>query len=68
MVSADEIKKLVIARLDILPADKKMSIGSAGEFNKAELIAHVQKGDTIGQKIIEVELEFLRAMKEGLVS
>ena len=62
---SDDIRNLVIARLDSLPSDKKISIGSKGEFSKDELIEHVKKGDDIGRKIVEVELEFLRAMKEG---
>ena len=62
---SDDIRNLVIARLDSLPSDKKISIGSKGEFSKDELIEHGKKGDDIGRKIVEVELEFLRAMKEG---
>lgn len=63
----EDLKELVIYRLDIIPADKKISIGSAGEFSKSELIEHVKKGDEIGQKIVEVELTFLRALKEGVL-
>lgn len=63
----ENIKQLVIARLEALPPDKKISIGSSGEFDKEELIAHVKKGDEIGKKIVEVELEFLRALKEGII-
>ena len=64
----NELKELVIARLDTFPANKKISIGSSGEFKKDELIEHVRRGDNIGRKIIEVELAFLRAQKEGLVT
>ena len=63
----EEIKDLVIARLDSLPQNKKISIGSAGEFTKNQLMEHVKKGDEIGQKIVEIELEFLRAMKGGIL-
>ncbi len=62
---SEDVKKLVIFRLETLPADKKISIGSAGEFSKDELVMHVKSGDDIGKKIVEVELEFLRAIKEG---
>lgn len=61
---SEYIKKTVIARLEVLPANIKLSIGSAGEFSKDELIERVKKGDEIGKKIIEVELEFLRSFKE----
>lgn len=63
----EDVKELVIARLETFPANKKISIGSYGKFTKDELIQHVKEEDNIGKKIAEVELEFLRAMKEGLV-
>lgn len=63
-----QLKNLVIARLEVIPSDKKISIGSAGEFTKDELIKHVEAEDTIGEKIIEVELEYLRALKKGIFS
>lgn len=62
----EEIKKLVISRIEVLPPRQKISIGSFGEFTKEELIEHVEKGDTIGKKIIEVQLEFLKSLKEGV--
>ena len=47
----EEIKELVIERLDVLPSDKKLSIGSGKEFTKEELIESVKRGDKIGKKI-----------------
>jgi len=61
-----EIKDLVIARLGVLPPDKKISIGSSGEFTKDELIEHVEKEEVIGEKITEIELAYLKAIKEGI--
>ncbi len=63
---SDEIKDLVLLRLETLPADRKISIGSYGEFTKEELIERVKKGDEIGKKIVEIEMEFLQALKEGV--
>jgi hypothetical protein len=65
---SEDLKELVIVRLETLPSDRKVSIGAYGEFDKEELIQHVKKGDEIGSKIVEVELEFLRALKEGIVA
>ena len=62
---SEDLKNLVIERLDVLPSDKKISIGSVGEFTKDELIERLKQGDEIGQKIVEIELSFLRALKEG---
>lgn len=64
---SEDLKELVIYRLDTFPEDKRISIGSDGEFSKSELIDHVRNGDEIGQKIVELELTFLRALKEGVL-
>ena len=61
----EEIKVLVIARLKTLPEDKSISIGSERDFTKEELIQHVEQEDHIGKKIMEVEMRFLRMLKEG---
>lgn len=64
----EDIKKLVIARLEVLPPDKKISIGSIGEFTKEELIESVKNEDALGKKIIQIELEFLQALKGGVIT
>ncbi len=66
-VISDDLKELVIARLDAtIPPDKKISIGSESEeFSKGDLIEHVMRGDEIGKKVIDIELTFLRAMQGG---
>lgn len=67
MANEQEIKQLVIERLKTLPDDTGLSIGSMGDFNKDELIKRVEQGDDVGQKIIEVELNFLRGLKDGIL-
>ena len=66
MIVDNTIKETVIARLKTLPSDQKISIGSEGEFTRDEIIAHIEKQDKVGKKFIEIELEFLRALKEGI--
>lgn len=61
-----DILELVIARLQTLPDDVELSIGSEGDFTKDELIDHVRQGDDLGQKIIELEMSFLRVLKSGI--
>ena len=65
---SEDIKQLVILRLETLPSDKKISIGSYGDFIKEELVTHVEKEDEIGKKMVEIELEFLRALKKGIIT
>lgn len=64
----EDIKNLVIARLEVLPPDKKISIGSIGEFTRDELIESVKKEDAIGRKMIQIELEFLQSLKKGILT
>ncbi len=61
-----DVKKIVIARLEIFPSDKKISIGSVGELTKQEMIENVENGTAIGKKIVEVQLNYLRSLKEGV--
>ena len=65
---SEEIKELIIARLDGIPKNKKISIGKYGDFTKDKLIEGVKSGSEVGRKIIEIELEFLRAMKKGVIT
>lgn len=65
-ISDEDIRKLVIERLKILSSGKRISIGSEGEFNKEELIERVKKDDNVGKKITEIQLEYLRSLKDGL--
>lgn len=65
MVSEAEIKELVILRLETMPENFKLSIGSAGEFDKHQLIERVKRGDDIGEKIVKIQLNYLRSLKMG---
>ncbi len=62
----ESIKELVLARLEVLPSDANVSIGSYGELSRDEMITHVKKGDEIGNKITQIEMEFLRQLKNGV--
>ena len=66
-VSDKDIRSLVIARLRALSSGKKISVGSDGEFSKDELIERVAKSDEIGKKITEIQLQYLRSLKKGLL-
>lgn len=60
-----QIMELVIARLQVMPPDVSVSIGSEGDFTRDQLIEHVKKHDKLGQKITEIELSYLKMLKEG---
>lgn len=67
--SADEeIRKLVLARLKTISADTIKCIGNEGSFSRDQLIEHVEQGDKIGRTIEQVEMEWLRAFKSGMIA
>jgi hypothetical protein len=60
----EEEKKLVISRLSLLSPNMMLSLGSEGSFSVDELIDRVREGDRVGEKIVEIQLEWLRSFKE----
>ena len=55
--------ELVVSRLQTMPENLAISIGSEGTFKIKDLIKHVKKSDLIGKKIVKVELVYLRSLK-----
>lgn len=62
-----KIIELVLARLDTLPSNARISIGSDVSLTKQELMKHVKNDDEIGKKIVEIQLNYLRFLKEGKI-
>ena len=67
LLNDEEIRKLVSARLSILSSDTMISIGSDGNFSRDELLEHVKEGDKVGEKIAQIQIEWLRSVKAGLI-
>lgn len=67
-----ELKELIIQRIvsSKLPDNIKLSIGNLAQepIGLAEIVEHVKKEDEIGEKIIEMELAYLKALKEGIIT
>lgn len=66
-LSDEEVRKLVTARLSILSPDTIVSLGSDGSFTRDQLIESVKKGDEVGEKMAEIQMEWLRSFKEAAV-
>ena len=64
ILSDEDVRKLVMARLSVLSKDTMISLGSEGSFTRDELIQSVENGDKIGEKLAEIQLEWLRSFKE----
>ncbi|MBU1129570.1 MAG: hypothetical protein KJ949_03000 [Nanoarchaeota archaeon] len=59
------IKELVLARINFMPSNYKLSIGSEGTFTKDELIQQVSAGSEIGNQVITMQMNFIRALTSG---
>lgn len=66
--SDEEIRKLVLARLKTISPDTIKCLGNEGTFSRDELIKHVESGDKIGKTIEQIEMEWLRAFKNGMIT
>ena len=66
-----EIKEIILQRIlsSKLPSNIKLSVGNSSNepMGILEMAEHVKKEDEIGQKIIRMELNYLKALKEGIV-
>lgn len=61
-----EIQELVKARLSVMPDNVSISVGAEGEtYTRDELIKHIDKKDDIGKLIIDIDMGFLQALKNG---
>jgi len=65
LLSDEEIRKLVVARLKVLSPETVISLGSDGSFSRDELVERVKEGDRIGEKLAEIQMEWLQSFKEG---
>ena len=63
ILSDEEVRRLVLARLSVLSSDTMISLGSEGSFTRDELVKRVENGDAIGEKLAEIQMEWLRAFK-----
>lgn len=60
-----DIKELVKMRLSTIPKGLSVSVGSQGNFKVEDLIKHIEDEDEIGKSIMEIDMEFLRDLKNG---
>ncbi len=61
-METDEQWQLVKSRIEEMPPHMKIPIGNK-EYDKADILEHVEKKDEIGRLIFEVEMNYLKALK-----
>ena len=66
-----ELKEIIIYRISSskLPDNIKMSIGGISEkpMSTSEIVEHVKAEDEIGKIIMDMEINYLKALKEGII-
>lgn len=62
---SEELKKIVLWRLETIPPNYKLSVGNKGTFTKEELKQHVEKGDEVGIMFAKMQLNFMKALASG---
>lgn len=60
----EQLKAIVLERTNAMPDTLRMAIGSE-EFEKKDLIEHIESEDEIGKQMMIMELDFLRALTSG---
>lgn len=59
----EEIINLVIARLETIPGNVKISVGSGtvgGSYSIADLIDRVRSQDEIGRNMVDIQMAYMR--------
>jgi len=64
----EELKKIVVIKLESMPSNYKLSLGNEGVFDKNQLIERVNKMDKIGKQVLEMESRFMKALLKGEVT
>ena len=62
----EQLKKLVLERVNVMPDTMRMAIGST-ELTKEDIMRHVREEDETGKQVMEIELGFLRDLASGAV-
>ena len=59
-----KLKEEVIARINSIPQDVKIVISPNDSYSRDEILEHIENGDKIGEKIISIELDYLKFLED----
>lgn len=62
----EDEKNTVLARLETMPSNLKLSIGNYGTFSKEQLIENVNDETEVGEVIVEIYMDTLRSFKDNI--
>lgn len=62
------IKKIILERVKSMAPNVRIALGSKeGFLNKDQLLDEIKKGTPVGKRIIEIQMRYLQALKEGVL-
>jgi hypothetical protein len=56
--------EVVTRRVESMPPDLKLAIAGIGALSKDDMLTHLDKRDEIGEKIVRMQINYLRFLKE----
>lgn len=65
MIEEDDWK-LAEARIEAMPANLRLSLGSEGPLSKFQIIEHLAKRDKIGETVVKAQINYLKYFKKEL--
>lgn len=65
MSVTEEFRKIVIKRLEAMPENVRVSMGSMGTFSRDELIKNVSEDTAMGKFILEMQIKYMQSMRRG---
>lgn len=57
------IKKAIIERINRIPKDVRISVSSDESYSPEEIIEHINAGDRLGKKILQIESEYIKYLE-----
>ncbi len=60
-------KKLALARIAAYSEKIKIHLGGQSTLTRRQLLSHVKNETATGQKIVDIEIEFLRDLAHGQI-
>jgi ribosome recycling factor len=68
MSEMSEFREIVIKRLEAMPDNIRVSMGSLGTFSREDLIKNVTENTELGKFIIQMQINYMRSMTKGFVN
>ncbi len=53
-------------RVESMPAYIKLALGSHGSMSRDEMLTHLEKRDSIGRKMVEMQISYLKFFKKEM--